>query len=240
MLLLWARPAAATWTLLASGSNFGDTNIVTVSGLSGTGAEVIVVVSSKYESAACVAGDLTDTSSNTYSVVEQAAGADTSTRECVYYKVAPAVSGSMNFSYSPGSVTYPAIVVYIFDESSGTTSFGASASNGTISGGTIAAGTIGAANTLVVEGLAYYVAGTNTIDSGFSTVTTVDYNAATNIGDAGTYKFDTGSVNPTWILGGSVTVAAAVAVSFTGSGGGGGATPKCGSGMLLRGVGCDQ
>mgnify|MGYP001604103961 CR=1 FL=1 len=196
----------------------GQNNAVSVT-VDSTNANVIFVLVASYGGAPPVAGDLTDSQSNVYTLIAvQTAAGDANLIIATYYKISPSNNAALQVTFTPNASGYPAMVVYSFTQGSAPT-FNTNVQTGTNSTGSVTPGSIGNANDLVVEALAYYTVGSNTINGSFSTVTEVAYLAANSMGLATAWKEIASAVNPVWTTN-AANVVAAQAAAVTGVGGG--------------------
>jgi len=220
-----------TWTYIASGGAGASSQAapVTASGLVGTGATLIVVAVAAYGGINMAASELTDSSGNAYTLATiQRADRDNNQQCGIFYKISPAVSASMSFTYTPGNGGYPSLVVKIFSSSATPTLDGQVGSGANVSGA-VQAGAIGAANDVVVEALNFAdVSSGIAIDSSFDVPYVVTYVGGQHMGLAASWKAVTGSVNPIW-TNASTNADAAKAVAFLS----GGSTPPPPSGSKM-------
>lgn len=210
------------WAEVGTGHATAHGNVAQITGFSGTGADIIAVATVAYGSAQ-VAGDLTSSPSNTFSMrTVQAAAGDANVKVTWYYIISPSVSGSMTITFQPPAANFNSIVAYALSQSSAPT-FNTSTATGTNSSGNVNIPSLGNANDLVLATLGYYTVTGPTISggSGWSTVVEVPY--ATDIGIAASWQQISGAVSPVWATNsGNVVAAQAMAVTGTGGGGGGG------------------
>lgn len=187
-----------------------DTFSVTTGNIDMSGADLLVLCVSRYQIGS--AGAISDSQMNSYTgLTERCVASDVCTR--AYYKQAPSVSSSMNFTVGDGGggAQYPAILAMGFsgsvstpaDQEAGTTGSGTSLQPGSI--------TPSENNELVAACLSFGATATISIDSGFVDAPyQVNFSAGNHFGVAGSYKIQTSAaaVNPTFSLTGSATVAA--------------------------------
>lgn len=253
-MLLCAKPASAAWTLVAHAEN-GNSDGVTgpfkaptgVGTVNCTGADLYTVAMSWYSSAADPpASVLADVSGNTYiELAHQSAAGDTSNRLTWFYKVAPTVSASeqwtVTFDAGTGGPQFVGLTAACFSGSSATPTI-THVEDGTTTS-TPSAGSIGTAGDLVVTAVSDYTVTVSGINSSFQITDQSNYTVGNNIGIAMAWPNLSGgvagAVNPVWTLSGSPGASVVQALSFTGTGGGGGGTSPPPCTLRLLGVGCN-
>lgn len=130
--------AASSWVLKDAQSASTSFPAVTTPALNCTGADLIVISAASYTAYTPAAGDITDSQSNSYSLILTYAASGT---EAFFYKQAPSVGGAMTFTFTPtvGS-SFPAATAACFsgsvatplDQSNSSTSVATSVQTGSI------------------------------------------------------------------------------------------------------------
>lgn len=203
----------------AAGSAGGNT--VTTSGITTSGANLLIVMVSEGASENPVTAGLSDSNSNTWTALTSQNTSSTS--GALFYCLNPTVGAGHTFTFTHSSF-FPGIAVLAFsgvntagtDGQSGATGDGLHAS---LQPGSI---TPSAANDLFVTGLGYGASRTMAIDSSFTITDQIDFLASGgNEGIAAAYKIkssDSTAENPTWSWTTNLGNVVAVMVAFKAAG----------------------
>jgi hypothetical protein len=212
------------WSEVDSGVG-GGLNAASVTGLNLSGSTILIAFVGYYNASALVAGDIADTSSNTWTALtaRDQAG-DPNIKGQFFFVINPTVSGSQDVTVmnSGGHLGLTVIGLTGFTATFDSQGTGDPFSSGETSA---QAPSIGSAGDLVISGLGWDKGVTGiSIDSLFSAVIEQAYVGATNEGAAIAWKEVSGSVQPTWSFsqpGGGDANGVAQNINFTSSGGGG-------------------
>jgi hypothetical protein len=200
----------------------GDGNTVTTPGIDTTGADLLVLV---------VAGSTgseqnpSDSKGNTWTglTFEDVGGGE---RIKLYYVIGGTVGSGHTAGVASGLL--PALAFYAFSHD-GTPEFDAENAGGQNFGSTVQPGSVtpSADDGLIVQGVAFNVAGTFSINESYTGLVQ-QTKTANNIGGAGAYLIQTSAAatNPTWTHSPGSASMAAVGAVFKAAGGGGGRTTK--------------
>lgn len=207
-----------------------DTNSVTSGAIDTTGAHLLVVLSSSFESA--TEPTLTDSKSNTW-VALTPQPMTASARARLYYCANPTVGSGHTFTLT-GTGTYCSILVAAWVEAAGAT-FDPTKESGTTFTGTpdtVQPGSITPSvnDCLVLTGGAYAGPAGAIVDSGFTIIDDEPASGGVCFGACLAYKVQTtaAAVNPTWTCTATWASGGIVMAAFkpAGGGGGGGSVPK--------------
>lgn len=202
----------------AAGSSNG-TN-VTTSAIDTTGANLLLVF---FVGTGTIVGPPTDSKGNTWTALTSGTvvGGE---RGTWYYVENPIVGFGHTFSWTQGTGSLPSIIAFAFSGAPASSSFDQESGNTTF-GTTLAPGSLtpSVANCLVVQGLAYNTASTDTIGESYNYAGDgTDYvnKTANAMGASAAYKIQTTATatNPTWTAS-TATSAVARAAVFKPSGG---------------------
>lgn len=231
VLLVLLAPCARASTTFVNSSTCGASNGCTTSGVSMTGANLLIGFVGFYSGTISVS----DSSSNTWSSVSAcgASSVDANVKGQFFYVISPTVSGSQTFTVS-ASNQFTGVVFAGFT-TSGAATFGTSTCHDGGFGASNSTTSIGASGDFVLSGLNHDGSATSpAIGSSFSGPIDKAYAGGTNEGAHIGYKDATGAEAPVWSWTGSVTNAG-LNINFTIGGAGGGtvAVPS----LRLLGVG---
>lgn len=203
---------SSTFSLISSTSAAGNTNTVTTTGITTTGANLIVIGLST-NTGGVVA--LTDSKGNTWTPLTAKAVTSNGTSQ-MFYCFGPTVGTGHTFT-NAGSSNFCSIFVQAwsgaqsapFDVQNGATNAAAS---------TLATGSITPTvnNEVVISHFMFSVAGTASVNSGLTISNQTNFGSGNNYGGAMGYIVQTtaGAINPTWTSGGGATGLAATIASF--------------------------
>ena len=184
-------------TFISSGSGKTDSGGATTSSFDSTGADLIVVGIGWYTGALTV----TDSKSNTWNAltVEETAG----NVKSILYWCSPTTVGSGHTVNVSGAGSYPSITAHAFSGTNGSPFDLESAGGNTGGGTTVQPGSLTAseANCLLVTSMgSSFAISSNTINSGFSAITTVALQSGVCQGTDTAYLIQTTAtaVNPTF------------------------------------------
>lgn len=207
----------SAFALIAQTSAAGNTNSVTTSSIDTTGANLIILGVS-YNTGATPT--ITDSEGNTWTALTaHALGSNGTSR--IYYCYNPTVGSGHTFS-NTGSSNYSVVSAQAFsgalstpfDQENGSTNPASS----TLSPGSV---TPSVDNEVVISHFMFSVAGTASVNGGFSTPTQADFSGGNNYGGAMAYLVQTTATaaNPQWTSGGGATGLAGSNATFKAGGG---------------------
>jgi hypothetical protein len=212
------------WSEVDNGAGAGA-NAATASGLNLSGSSILIAYAAFYNAAALVAGDIADTSSNTWVPLSaRTNGSDSNIKGQFLYVINPTTSASQDITVTKSGSFIGLTVVGLtgFTPTFSTESSGTSYATGAT---TVQAPSIGGAGDLVIAGMAWdNLKDTISIDLSFSSVIQQLYSAGVNEGCAIAWKEVSGAVQPTWSWTLTTNLGVAQNINFT-SGGGVVATP---------------
>lgn len=210
----------------AAGSTNGTD--VTTSAVDTTGAKLIVLILSSTSDGA---GAPTDSKGNTWTglTAELVGGGQ---RVILYYCISPTVGSGHTFSWTPSAGSRPSIAAQAFSHDA-TPAFDQENAGGNNFGSTVQPGSVtpAANDSLIVQGIAFNVSGTLSINSSYvHTGDATDYSdvsAPNRLGLGAAYLIQTtaAATNPTWTHSPGSSSLAAVGAVFKSAGGGGSAVP---------------
>lgn len=232
VLLVQAWPASAAITLLATCGSPGGATVCSGSGISTTGATLLVAVNGT-NAASCP----TDSQSNTWTAITNASGGGFGGTSQICYVNNPSTSGSHTFTCA-GALCGVTVGAYSGTDTSGPLDTFCAA------GANKCAASVTPANSgsLIVAGTGGPFTAPLAIDSGLTIQQQVPGAGGVSYGSdfADLIQGAAAAIQPAWsdATGPGGIGIALVAVFKPGGGGGGSPVPKCSGGLLLRGVGC--
>lgn len=189
-----------TITHIASAANNGTDSSATAT-INSTGANLLIVTVSRFDSA--VAQSLTDSLGNTWTALTERL-ISSSVRVRGYYCLNPSVGASHTFTVAgvnagAGTSIFPAIAVSAF---AGVGGYGSETGGTQTSAATGQPGSITPIEdgALLVTGESFNVAGTQSVNSGYTIGAQQNFASGTSLGVAQAYLIQTtaAAVNPTW------------------------------------------
>lgn len=210
-------------TLGSTGGGSVTTNAVDMTGSGG--ADFFVMVTSSYNAGNAMSG--ADSGLNTWAPLTRYNDGVLLFTQLFYTTNYPATnSASQTFTGAcSGTGSFPSAAVIGFKGVHATTPFDAGKDSGgaTIAGTTVQPGSLTPSvdNALVIAGLSFSASESPSIDSGYSTPITTNYQAGNHFGVSAAYLIETTATptNPTWTVGASVDMGAVLGVFLTVAGG---------------------
>lgn len=187
-----------TIALLTNTGQAGTQNGVTTGAIDTSGASLIVVNASWYNGTTAD-GTLTDSASNTWSLLTKKSLA-VSISNRLFYCANPITSATHTFTYN-GTSIFPSLDVSSFSGAATSSPFdvenGATGSGTTVQPGTVTPSENGE---LIVSGTAFSIIATVSIDSSLTITNQTNFSAGANEGGALAYLVQStaAAINPTW------------------------------------------